>query len=120
MLLASMSCEAYFSNEVGLTLCLVQQAQTLHVSGLGDGALPPPVALESDAEPGTLVCHVAPPDAATGQTVVSFHPLYELHNGLPFGIDFRLTPSTLPGKQILGTAACCLLQSAQTASVLHL
>ena len=81
-----------------LALCVVQ-VHILRPSGLGMGALPPPSSGPGqDASMGTLVCHVTPPSAATGQIVVSFHQLYELHNGLPFTIDLRLQPPASPGE----------------------
>ena len=77
----------------------LQQAHVLGASGLGDGAVPPPSSRVGQvAGMGTLVCHVSPPSMATGQTVVSFHPLYELHNGLPFDVDLQLTSPTSLGE----------------------
>ena len=73
------------------------QVQILCASGLGDGALPPPANPTSCATAGTLVCHTAPFDAATGQAAVLFRPLYELHNGLPFDVIFQLTALSSPG-----------------------
>lgn len=68
------------------------QATLLRAGGFGEGVPSSPAVSElQSADCGSVICHVSPPSAETGQVVIALRPLYELHNGLPCGVHLRLS-----------------------------
>lgn len=72
-----------------LTNALHLQVKLLTPGSLGLGAPSSPSASQATPTPG-MWCQITPPDTITGQTSITFWPLYTLYNAMPGPIYWRL------------------------------